>query len=296
MPIDGAVVTNTEFIEQNAAIGGRLALGEDDVLGVALDFFSKTTRTFTQHELNEFRGFLMQVRESGMGGDGIEVFGDGTDVAINRPLVVVEDDDETLGVRGDVVESFKHRAAGESSVTGDADDMLVATDKITSGGHTKRGREGGAGVARAVAVVLAFGAQKEAVQAIVLTNGVNAVPAAREHLVDVALVRDIEHEAVLGRVEDPVHGKCQLDDAKIWPQMATGLAECFNERLTDFFRKLGKPLKRKGFKISGGGNGRQGGFHGVLKKSDFFACGVSRFAAAKLGTGLFGRVGGLIIR
>lgn len=75
-----------------------------------------------------------------------------------------------------------------------------------------------------------------------LPDGVNAVPAAREHLVDVALVRNIEHKAVLGCVEDPVHGEGQLDDAKIRAQMAAGLAERFNERLTDFFRKLGKPL------------------------------------------------------
>jgi len=240
--VDGTVVTNTEFIEQNAAIGGRLALGKDDVLGVALDFFSKTTRTFTQHELDEFGGLLMQVRESGMGGDGIEVLRDGTDIAVDGPLVVIEDNDESLGMRSDVVERFKHRTAGESGVTGDADDVLVTTGKITSSGHAERGGEGGASMPRAVTVVLAFGAQKEAVETIMLPNGVNAVPAACEHLMDVALVRDIEHKAVLGCVEDPVHGEGQLDDAKIRAQMAAGLAERFNERLTDFFRKLGKPL------------------------------------------------------
>ena len=38
--------------------------------------------------------------------------------------------------------------------------------QIAAGGHAERGGEGGAGVARAVAVVLAFGAQEEAVEAL----------------------------------------------------------------------------------------------------------------------------------
>jgi hypothetical protein len=66
-------------------------------------------------------------------------------------------------------------------------------------GHAQGGGERGAGVAGAVAIVLALGAQHEAVQAAGLADGVEAVAAAGEDLVDVGLVADVEEELVLGR-------------------------------------------------------------------------------------------------
>ena len=77
-----------------------------------------------------------------------------------------------------------------------------------------------AGVAGAVAVVLALGAQQEAVEPLILAHGVEAVAAAGEELVDVALVADIEDEFVLRRLEDAVQGDGQFDDAEIRPEVA----------------------------------------------------------------------------
>src|SRR6476659_4890968 len=126
----------------------------------------------------------MEVRVGGMGGDVIEVLRDGADVAVDAPLVVVEHDDEAPGLGGDVVERLEGGTAGEGGIAGDADDIFIGAPQIASDGEAEGGREGGAGVARAVAVVLAFGAEGEAVEAAVLPDGVDAVPAAGEHLVD----------------------------------------------------------------------------------------------------------------
>ena len=82
----------------------------------------------------------------------------------------------------------------------------------------KRGGERGAGVACAVGVVLAFGAQHEAVQAAGLADGLEAVAASGKQLVDIGLMADVEDEAVGRRVEDVVHGEGQFDDAEIWAQ------------------------------------------------------------------------------
>ena len=64
------------------------------------------------------------------------------------------------------------------------------------------------------AVVLALGAQHEAVEAARLANGLHAVQAAGEHLVDVGLMADVEEQLVFGGVEDGVKGQGKLDDAR----------------------------------------------------------------------------------
>lgn len=127
-----------------------------------------------------------------------------------------------------------------------------------------------------VAVVFAFGAEQEAVQAIMLADGVDAVPAAGEHFVDVALMSDIEDEAVFGRVKNTVQGDAELHDAEIRTEVAAGLAEGLDERLADFFREFGQFLQRQGFEVGGGGDGRQFGVH-RSKKVGFLRLRFRRF-------------------
>jgi len=260
---------------------------------VVFDLLDDTACVFAEHELKQFAGFLMQVRVGGMRGDGIEILRDGTDVAVDGPLVVVEDDDEALGVCGNVVHRFKHRTAGEGSVTGDADDVLVTSGEITPSSHAEGGGESGAGVACAVAIVFAFSSEQEAIQAMMLTNGVYAVPAAGEHLVDVALMRDVEDEAILGRVEDAVQSDGKLHDAEIRPEMAAGLAEGFDECLADFFREFGEFLQRQGFEVGGGVDGRQLGVH-RSKKVGFRRLRSRRFYVGGADYGVFRQNWGLV--
>ena len=133
-----------------------------------------------------------------VGDDAVEVAGDGADVAVDGPLVVIEDDDEALGLLGDVVEGFERDAVGEGGVAGDGDDVFFAAGEIARHCHAERRGERGAGVTCAVAVVLALGAQHEAVEAAGLADGCKAVEAAGEDLVNVGLVADVEEELVFG--------------------------------------------------------------------------------------------------
>ncbi len=109
-----------------------------------------------------------------------------------------------LGLGGDVVERLKGDAVGEGGVAGDGDDVLVAAGQVAGHGHAQSGGKRGAGVTGAVAVVLALGAQHEAVEAAGLADGAKAVAAAGEDLVDVGLVADVEEDFVFRRVEDGV--------------------------------------------------------------------------------------------
>ena len=107
-----------------------------------------------------------------------------------------------LRLRLGVIEGFVTDAAGESGVTGDGDDVLVTAAKVSADGHAERGRKRGARVAGAVTIVLALGAEKEPVQALVLAHGRDPIEPAGKHLVHVTLVADVEDKAVLRRVED----------------------------------------------------------------------------------------------
>ena len=78
-----------------------------------------------------------------------------------------------------------------------------------------------------------------------------AVEPAGEHLVDVALMADIEDELVLRRVEDPVQRDGQFDDAEIRPEMAAGLREDADQFVAHFLRELRQVLFAQRLDIGG---------------------------------------------
>ena len=181
----------------------------------------------------------MEVRVGGIGHQAVQIIRNGAHIFGDRPLVVVENNDQALGGRGDIVQCLKAHAAGEGGIPCHADDMLVGADLIARCGHAQGGGERCSCVARAVRVVLALAAQEKSVQPLVLANRVEPVEAAGEELVDIALVADIENKLVPWRVEDAVQCNRQLDHAKIRPQMAAGLGEDANQFLADFLGQVG---------------------------------------------------------
>ena len=94
------------------------------------------------------------------------------------------------------------------------------------------------GVSGAVAIVLAFGAQQESVQPLVLAHRVDAIAPAGKHLVDVALVADVEDELVLRRVEDAMQRDRQFDHAEVRAEMAAGLRKNADQLVAHFLREL----------------------------------------------------------
>jgi len=73
-----------------------------------------------------------------------------------------------------------------------------------------------------------FSAEEKAVQSLVLAHGVNAIESAGKHLVNVALVTDVEDEPVVRRVENAMKRNGQLDHTEIGSEMTTGLREYFD--------------------------------------------------------------------
>jgi hypothetical protein len=229
VPVDGTVVAEAELFEDHAAtndaFGGLFGFARNVAGRLAAEFFEQAG------------GAVVETDVRGVGGDLVEVLGDGADVFVDRPLVVVEDDDHALGLRGDVVEGFKADAVGEGGIAGEGDDVLVSAGHIAADGHAEGGAKGGTGVSGAEGIVLAFGAEHEAVEAAGLADGFELLLAAGEEFVDVALVADVEDEAVLRRVEDVVHGDGEFDDTEVRADVSASFCDAQNQPLADFFRK-----------------------------------------------------------
>jgi len=135
--------------------------------------------------------------------------------------------------------------------------MLVGAEAVPGGGHAERSGEGGAGVARAVAVMLALAAEQEAVQSLVLADRGKAVETAGEELVDIALVADIEEKFVARRVEDSVQSEGEFHDAEVRSEVATGFGEDLDEFVANLLRELGEVFGGEGLEVGGGLDGGQ---------------------------------------
>ena len=116
--VDGAEVLQAKFFEHDRwpqhALGSFFGAAYNLDRGLAADLFHDATRGVVQ-------AVVVLV-----GDDAMEVASDGADVAVDGPLVIVEDHDKAPGLIGDVVERFERNAIGERGVSGDGDHVLMA--------------------------------------------------------------------------------------------------------------------------------------------------------------------------
>jgi hypothetical protein len=142
--------------------------------------------------------------------------------------------DEALGGVGDVVERLEGNAVGQRGVAKNADDIFIRAAQIARRAHAQRGGQGRAGVSGPVAIVLAFRAQREAVEAVGGADGVKPVLAAGQQLVDIALVADIPDEFVVRGGKDGVQGDGQLDHAQVGSEVPAVFGQFGDQLVADF--------------------------------------------------------------
>jgi hypothetical protein len=122
-------------------------------------------------------------------------------------------------VVGDVVKRLVSDPAGEGGVTGDGDDVFPAARLIAGDGHAESRRERGAGVARAVAIVRAFGTQHEAVEASRRADRVEPILAAGQQLMHIGLVAYIKEETVVRSAKYAVQRDGELHHSEVGAEM-----------------------------------------------------------------------------
>ena len=208
--VDGADVTQAELLEERAVAG-------EQVLDLALQGATEVERAAAPAGAPE--GALQAALGAVVRGadeDAAQHLGDGADVAVDGPLVVVEHDHQARGRGPGVVQRLEGHAAGEGGVADHGHHVARLAEPVARVGEADRGGERGAGVAGAEGVVRALVAVEEAAQAARLADAAEVLAAAAgEELVHVALVGDVEDELVARGLEDAVEGEGQLDHAEV---------------------------------------------------------------------------------
>lgn len=166
-----------------------------------------------------------------------EVVGQAADGRGVGALVVVDDDDEgaVLG-GGDVVQRLPGHTAGERAVADDRDDVVVLLQDLVGLGEAVGPAEDPGGVAVLDDVMVGLGAGGVAGEA-ALALEPGEVLAAGEQLVHVALVAGVPEHLVPGRLEDPVQGDGELDDAQVGAEVSAGLGHRVHEEGADLVRE-----------------------------------------------------------
>ena len=93
-----------------------------------------------------------------------------------------------------------------------------------------------------VDALMGLGKAGEAVQ---LAEGIKPLPAARQNLMDIALVAHVEDQPVPLRVKDPVNGHRQLHHSQVGCQVSPGLGDAFYKKLPQLLAELGELALRQ---------------------------------------------------
>ena len=167
--------------------------------------------------------------------------------------VVVQDDDAVAAAVAEVVEALEGHAAGHRPVADDGHDApAVALLGGLGHGQAVGVAEDRGGVGVLDPVVLGLVAAGVARHAAGLAELVEALPPPGDDLVDVGLVAGVPQEDVAGRVEHPVQGEGELDDAEVGAEVATVLGDRVDDELADLEGEDVQLLVGEGLEVLGG--------------------------------------------
>ena len=159
------------------------------------------------------------------------------DIRVDGHVVVVEDDDHRLSAGGSRGQAFIGKPAGQRPVSENAGNIIMLAAQGPRLCHPHRDRDRVGSMAGDEGVVIGLTRFGEPGDAAVLTQRAETIPAAGDDLVDIALMPDIENDAVNRRVIDAVKGQGQLHGAQVGRQMSAGLGNRLDKEDAHFIRK-----------------------------------------------------------
>jgi hypothetical protein len=104
-------------------------------------------------------------------------------------------------------------------------------------------------VTRAIAIVLALGAQQKAIEPAELTHGAKSIEPTGKHFVDVTLMADVHYETVTRGVEHAMQRNGQLHNAQVRSQVPARLRENLDQLVAHFLSELRQILLTKRFDV-----------------------------------------------
>ena len=144
--IQRTVVVEAKLLEQHRR--------PQQALRCLLGFPYNFRGSFAAEAFDQSARSRMQVGVVLVGHHLVQVVGDSANIAIDRPLVVVEHNDQPLRLSADVVQRLKRDAVGERGIARHGDNVLARAGQIARHRHAQRGRKRRARMTCAVGIVL----------------------------------------------------------------------------------------------------------------------------------------------
>ena len=129
--IDRSVITQTELLKNHTR--------HEQALHAFFDLVGQVQRGLASDRPNELARLFVQILEGRIRDDVVQVGCNRADVFRDRPLVVIENDDEAFRLRLDVVERLVADSAGKRGVTRNHHDIFIRSAQIAPDRHSQRG-------------------------------------------------------------------------------------------------------------------------------------------------------------
>ncbi len=227
--VERADIVEAQLLEQRAA-GGEAARETFCAPGHGLQAF----REILGQLLRDMAKAAIGLRRDQLGQAGAQ----GTHRRGDRHVVVVEDHHQPRALRAGIVHRLIGHAGAHRPVADHRDHVAVVALEPGRGGHAEPGRDRGRAVRGAERVVIALRAPREARQPARLAQRADALAAAGDDLVRVALMADVPDQPVVWRVEHMVQRHGQLDHAQPGAEMPARHRDRVDRLLAQLRREL----------------------------------------------------------
>ena len=227
VPVHGPEVADVEALED-------VLSAREERLHAVGEAYQRTAQPVADQSMTLQRivGLVAQQVVALAGGDARQVMVEGTHVLVDGHLVVVEQDEQIVGVRRSIVQAFEGHASADRCITDDGHHLSLVTFQIVCHGHTQGSRNAVRGMTRRERIVLALLRCGESAQATQLAQGCERVASACQYLMGIGLMTHIPHQPVLGRVVHIVQGHDDLDGSQARSKVSGVDAHLFDDELS----------------------------------------------------------------
>ena len=161
-----------------------------------------------------------------------------TDIFVDRHVVVVQYDQQVVGVGGGIVQPFECHAATHSTVPDEGDDTPILILESSCYSHAQCCRYGVGRMPSSKGVVFTLRGDGEASQPAPSTQRVEVTTTSCEDLVYVGLMPDVPDDAVFGSIKDVVHRHGDLYGTEVGAEMPWYHGESREHEATDLLTEL----------------------------------------------------------
>ena len=128
MPINRPIIAETQIFKDHA--------WQDEVFDALFDLMNQLLCESATNHFHELCSLFVQMTVGIIGHQFVQIVGDRADIFCYRPLVIVQDNNQSLGIVSYVVQRLVTGAAGKGGVACDDHDIFSSAPSIPGDSHT----------------------------------------------------------------------------------------------------------------------------------------------------------------